>query len=186
MAIQRYGADMARDTTFPFDTKLWDSVPDEPSEPITHVWIRRRDVLIPVERHVVIGSGRRCDIVIDDDPYVSRVHCEIALDPDHGPYLVDHSTNGTYINGMRVERIYLLAGARWRMGATDGAFLGASRRIDISGPTYSRVMLAALRWYLTPAQTAKRFCGPTKDTWYRWRKKGLPERLRSHYRSKSS
>ena len=176
---------MVRDTKFPFDTKVWDYVPDEPREPITHLWLRQQDTLIPLQRHAIIGSGCPCDIVLADDPYISRVHCEVSFDPDLGLYISDHSKNGTYINDVRIDRIVLFAGARLRIGATEGAFLGKSRRIDISGPTYSRVMLSALRWYVTPGQTARYFCGPSKDTWYRWYKEGLPARLRSDYRTGS-
>ncbi|HYG94515.1 MAG TPA: adenylate/guanylate cyclase domain-containing protein [Nocardioides sp.] len=53
--------------------------------------------------------GRECVGIADDhrlvldDPAVSRDHCEIRL--EHGlPVLLDLSTNGTRVNGRRVER----------------------------------------------------------------------------------
>jgi hypothetical protein len=39
-----------------------------------------------------------------DDPAISRDHFEVRADPAEGAVLVDHSTNGTRINGHRVGR----------------------------------------------------------------------------------
>lgn len=47
-----------------------------------------------------IDASRR---VLIDDPQVSRDHAEVHLAAG-APFLVDHSTNGTRVNGRRVER----------------------------------------------------------------------------------
>ncbi len=64
------------------------------------------------ERVVPVASrmhvGREClgvderQRLLLDDPAISRDHLEIRLDPE--PALVDTSSNGTRINGRRVER----------------------------------------------------------------------------------
>jgi class 3 adenylate cyclase len=55
--------------------------------------------------------GRECSGVEEhrrlliDDPGASRNHLEIRIEPDHGvAYVVDTSTNGTRLNGIRLER----------------------------------------------------------------------------------
>ena len=58
---------------------------------------------------VVVGRHRRCDIRIAS-PRVSRRHCWLALDRD-GVLVRDlGSTNGTRINGRRVDRGVLRPG----------------------------------------------------------------------------
>src|SRR5438309_8303110 len=69
----------------------------------------------PEERRVPVRGrmfiGRECsgvaeeDRVLIDHPEVSRHHLEIRLDPDHGrACAIDTSTNGTRLNGVRLER----------------------------------------------------------------------------------
>ena len=64
-----------------------------------------------------VGSDPACDIVIDDDPYLSLLHCTIAR---HGDQLIviDKSLNGTFIDGTRCERGFLVDGARLVVGKT--------------------------------------------------------------------
>ena len=52
---------------------------------------------------VTIGRDENNDIVIDD-PLVTRMgHCQIVSDDHNAFYLIDtNSTNGTFVNGMRV------------------------------------------------------------------------------------
>lgn len=50
---------------------------------------------------ISIGRDSTCDIVINDER-ISRNHAEIALG-GAGYMLTDHSTNGTYVNGVRVQ-----------------------------------------------------------------------------------
>jgi pSer/pThr/pTyr-binding forkhead associated (FHA) protein len=58
---------------------------------------------------MVFGRDASCDIVISDKN-VSRRHCEIMVTPK-GYVLVDSSTNGTFVNGERIEGQRLLARA---------------------------------------------------------------------------
>ncbi|KAH7830954.1 putative protein kinase 1 [Monocercomonoides exilis] len=56
---------------------------------------------------IIIGRHRRCDIVVDD-PRISSKHCKIYLAPGgiHGEtaFLLDTSTNGTYLNKKRMGK----------------------------------------------------------------------------------
>mmetsp|Transcript_17231 Transcript_17231/g.26007 ORF Transcript_17231/g.26007 Transcript_17231/m.26007 type:complete len:183 (-) Transcript_17231:33-581(-) len=49
-----------------------------------------------------IGKDKMNDVVIPDQ-IVSRQHCILELDPERGAvYILDVSTNGTYLNGVRL------------------------------------------------------------------------------------
>jgi pSer/pThr/pTyr-binding forkhead associated (FHA) protein len=56
---------------------------------------------------LVIGRDASCDVVITSKN-VSRRHAEVMASPK-GYVLIDSSTNGTFVNGQRVEGQYLLA-----------------------------------------------------------------------------
>jgi HD-GYP domain-containing protein (c-di-GMP phosphodiesterase class II)/pSer/pThr/pTyr-binding forkhead associated (FHA) protein len=70
------------------------------------------------EVEVSIGRDPLCTVVLDD-PKVSRIHCEIKrADGQH--VLVDrNSTNGTYVNGIKVSRHELRAGDVMLVGNTE-------------------------------------------------------------------
>lgn len=53
---------------------------------------------------ITIGRLENNDIVINDPLVTRNGHCQIMLDDHNGFYLVDNSTNGTFVNGMKVER----------------------------------------------------------------------------------
>lgn len=57
-------------------------------------------------RTTVLGRAdpmAKSDIQISNNPYISNPHCEISF--DHGTYYVkDESSNGTYINGRRLQK----------------------------------------------------------------------------------
>jgi adenylate cyclase len=91
---------------------------------------------VPVRDWLVVGrecqgidEGRR--LLVDDDT-VSRHHLEIRLDPaEDRAVLIDLSTNGTRVNGVRVERavpVPLMAGDEIRVGATRLEFRSARFR----------------------------------------------------------
>lgn len=49
-----------------------------------------------------IGKEKQCDVIIEDS-LVSRQHCLISFDHTKGSvYIADLSTNGTYLNGLRL------------------------------------------------------------------------------------
>ena len=72
-------------------------------------------------RRVVLGRSRECDIRIPD-ANVSRRHAEVRQE-DATYWVVDlGSTNGTEVNGRRVERGKLSDGDRITIGSTDVLF----------------------------------------------------------------
>jgi hypothetical protein len=70
-----------------------------------------------------IGRAANNDVVIDDDEYASTRHARVEPRRD-GVYLEDvGSTNGTYVNGVRLTREQRLApGDLIRIGETDLRF----------------------------------------------------------------
>src|SRR3954447_13521221 len=72
---------------------------------------------------VLIGRSRRCDFVVRD-PSVSRRHA-LLIRSDEAWTLYDlGSTNGTRINGWRVERATLRAGDDLELGGARFRFAG--------------------------------------------------------------
>ena len=64
--------------------------------------------VVPISGHLRVGrkSGGTSgpSQLLLDDPAISRDHFEVRADPAEGAVLLDHSTNGTRINGHRVGR----------------------------------------------------------------------------------
>lgn len=74
-----------------------------------------RVALGPVTLRIGTGSGSQLRL---SDPTVSRLHCQISPKRD-GFRLVDSgSTNGTFVDGVRVRDVDLLASATLRVGAS--------------------------------------------------------------------
>ena len=66
-----------------------------------------------------LGRARRADFIVDA-ALVSRVHCRLTVLPDGTLEVRDlESTNGTYVNGARVERARLQAGDRLGVGRVE-------------------------------------------------------------------
>ncbi|MBM3333168.1 FHA domain-containing protein [Candidatus Sumerlaeota bacterium] len=79
---------------------------------------------------LTIGREQTCSIPLDD-PKVSRVHCEIR-EVDNQYVVVDrNSTNGTWVNGVRVNRHALLSGDVVLVGETKLKFLGRTPSEDV-------------------------------------------------------
>jgi DNA-binding NtrC family response regulator len=73
--------------------------------------------LAVAEATAIVGTAPSAQLRLTD-PTVSRLHCEVRLDPE-GVRLVDTgSTNGTFVDGMRVKEVYLRSGATVRLGAS--------------------------------------------------------------------
>jgi hypothetical protein len=75
--------------------------------------------VVPLEqgRAVVIGRSGGADLVLDEE-LMSRRHARIAWE-DGAPVVEDlRSTNGTFVNGLRVERSRLAQGDRIDVGAS--------------------------------------------------------------------
>src|SRR5882724_10160807 len=74
--------------------------------------------LISSEDRALIGRSPQADLVIDD-PFVSRIHCEVAAEED-GYVLRDlGSKNGTRIAGIRVRAVQLPQNARISIGGRE-------------------------------------------------------------------
>lgn len=70
---------------------------------------------LPADSKLIVGkSPKRANFIIND-AHVSNIHCSIRYNPGDGMYIVkDHSSNGTYVNGMRLQKevpVMLPAGA---------------------------------------------------------------------------
>jgi DNA-binding NtrC family response regulator len=72
-------------------------------------------VPLPRDGTLVLGSRPDADLRLDD-PYVSARHAEIRSDV-HGTWIRDlGSTNGTWVDGVRVRGAWLMVGTRLRIG----------------------------------------------------------------------
>jgi len=60
--------------------------------------------LLNNKREIIIGRDPSCDLVLSD-PYVSRQHCRVFVESNK--YFIEDltSTNGTYINNIRIRKI---------------------------------------------------------------------------------
>ena len=87
-----------------------------------------KDLSIP-KLHVAIGTLPENDIVLSD-PTVSRRHA-VVEETAGGWVLKDlDSTNGTFLDGVRVREAYLKAGAVIKLGTSELAFAPAEERIE--------------------------------------------------------
>jgi hypothetical protein len=92
----------------------------EPARPVATLTVDGREVPVTADR-VLLGRSRECDIRLVDTN-VSRRHAEVRHEDD-AYWIVDlGSTNGTELNGRRVERAKLSDGDRITLGATDLRF----------------------------------------------------------------
>ena len=80
---------------------------------------------------ITIGAMDDNDLVIDDDT-VSRYHCRIYQDDNS--YLIrdNDSTNGTFVNRVRVREAYLKPGCTVTIGKTDVRFQSLDERVEIT------------------------------------------------------
>ena len=77
-----------------------------PAHPILDIDGQRYLLTGPV---TVIGRGSEADIIVDDSG-VSRRHLEIRLMQGHAIATDLHSTNGTFVEGHRVDAATLMDG----------------------------------------------------------------------------
>ncbi len=88
----------------------------------------------PIDRDVfIIGSGQNVDLQLDDLA-ISRRHCEIKVD-EQGYTIADlDSTNGTFVNGVRIANAFLNPGAEIAVGNAKLVFspLQEARELQIS------------------------------------------------------
>ncbi|MEK7705986.1 MAG: sigma 54-interacting transcriptional regulator [Myxococcota bacterium] len=97
---------------------------DEPQRRIRHLLIevrrgpeRGRRIELRADP-VLVGSAVGCDLQLAD-PTVSGVHAEMQR-TDHGLLVRDRgSTNGTFVDGHRIEAVYVASKATVRLGETE-------------------------------------------------------------------
>jgi pSer/pThr/pTyr-binding forkhead associated (FHA) protein len=65
-----------------------------------------------------VGRAPRADFIVDK-ALVSRLHCRLTATDDRLEVVDLSSTNGTFVNGRRVETAYLSAGDRLRVGRVE-------------------------------------------------------------------
>lgn len=89
------------------------------------MWILKRSGAAPGETLVLrvtpgaprtLGRGPQANFIVEA-PLVSRLHCRFTVAPSGTLEIEDlGSTNGTWVNGRRIDRSPLTAGDRVRVG----------------------------------------------------------------------
>lgn len=79
---------------------------------------------------VTIGSDDQADLVLDD-PTVSRLHCRLLHDGDGYRVSDLDSTNGTFINGVRIAEAFLEPGSVIACGNTRIRFEPVDEEVDL-------------------------------------------------------
>ena len=87
---------------------------------------------------VSIGTRGDNDIVLDDDT-VSREHCRVVQEGDH--YILEDlgSTNGTYVNSVRIRQAFLEPGAVLGVGNTQIRFDPVDEQIPVTPSSAERL-----------------------------------------------
>jgi len=79
---------------------------------------------LPLHHGFVIGKAPGSHLVLDHDGFASGQHAMILMDARGNCTLVDQgSTNGTFVNGVRVTQVALTHGVAIRVGSTELRFL---------------------------------------------------------------
>lgn len=102
--------------------------PASPGERTPRAWLELPDDRVPLfDGEVVLGRHPTVDVVIDD-PGASRRHAALRVAQGGGDVVATvhdlGSTNGTYVNGVRVVHAMLRVGDRVTLGRTDVVLLG--------------------------------------------------------------
>jgi DNA-binding NtrC family response regulator len=87
--------------------------------------------LFTEKERIRVGSHRSNDLVLARDRAASRHHFEV-YHTERGYLLVDlNSTNGTYLDGRRAERVYLTQGSKVRAGLSTLSFTPLDEEVTI-------------------------------------------------------
>jgi len=86
--------------------------------PVLVAWTRPEVEVIDVGAPTVLGSGERCDHVLRDC-CVSRCHARVGVEQGRVRVTDLGSTNGTFVNGRRVDSAVLTPGTRLSLGRTE-------------------------------------------------------------------
>ena len=77
------------------------------------------EVFIPPKEKILIGRHGQCDLVIPDDPTVSRTHASMVIIGETASIRDLDSSNGVFVNGKKVITIALLySGDEVQLGTT--------------------------------------------------------------------
>ncbi len=77
---------------------------------------------------ITIGSDAECDVVLQDSR-VSKRHCRIVKEADNYVLIDEDSTNGTFLNGVRIKEAFLEPKSRLSIGMSNLFF-------DVFGETF--------------------------------------------------
>ena len=124
----------------------------------------RRVRVLPLEE-LLLGRDTNCHIVLDEDP-MSRHHAKV-LYLDYQPEILDlGSTNGTYLNGKKVNRAFLKHGDQIQVGSSIfEALIGkehVSTQPDAEGREEAKrvqSLLSQLKGKATPPQQTSAISG---------------------------
>ena len=129
------------------------------SVPPLTVWLGSAMYTFPIDRDVVVGRGRECDICFQDiNPedltLISRVHAILRLDGGHW-VLVDKSQNGIFVDGSRANVIPIRDRLSVALGSPNGPELTfrvptpapavSAAAVRTAGSIPSRIAWASLR-----------------------------------------
>ncbi|MDP3501004.1 MAG: sigma 54-interacting transcriptional regulator [Myxococcales bacterium] len=88
-------------------------------------------VLISDKERLRVGAHSTNDLVLGEDRAASRHHFEIQY-TERGYLVIDlNSTNGTFLDGRRVERAYLSSGSQVRAGQTMVVFAPIDEEVTV-------------------------------------------------------
>jgi DNA-binding NtrC family response regulator len=97
-----------------------------------------KEIITDKER-IRCGAHTSNDLVLSEDRTASRHHFEIQY-TERGYLLVDlNSTNGTFLDGRRIERAYLSSGSQIRAGSSTLAFAPMDEEVAVEPDSEGRL-----------------------------------------------
>jgi len=79
-----------------------------------------------VKESITIGRDANCDVSLND-PKISRVHCEIHLTGDEFIFTDNNSTNGSYVNNIKISEKAIKYGDKITVGNSVFLFAGETK-----------------------------------------------------------
>jgi pSer/pThr/pTyr-binding forkhead associated (FHA) protein len=77
------------------------------------------EVFLPAKEKILIGRNGQCDLVISEDPTVSRTHASMVIVGETASVRDLDSSNGVFVNGKKIITIALLySGDEIQLGTT--------------------------------------------------------------------
>jgi DNA-binding NtrC family response regulator len=95
--------------------------------------------IVTDKERIRCGAHASNDMVLSEDRTASRHHFEIQY-TDRGYLLVDlNSTNGTFLDGRRIERAYLSSGSQIRAGSSTLTFAPMDEEVSVEPDSEGRL-----------------------------------------------